>query len=180
MTLWQKCRDVLIGLAMIAVSVIMVMDPGTGFYIVSIIVCFGLFFLGIKALIFYQTMARHMVGGRIQLYRGIILLDLGLFTLSLNSIPKAYLVLYLMGIHAFAGVVDILRARESKTMDSPGWKRSLMSGLGNLLMAVLCLVFGFMWKNADAVVYTYAAGLVYGGVLKIANAFKRTEVVYIQ
>ena len=165
---------------MIALSALMVVDAEFGFQVVCIIICCGMLFLGIKSLYYYQTMARHMVGGRMQLYRGIVLLDLGLFTFSLNTIPKAYVILYLMGIHAFAGVVDILRARESKMMDNPAWKNSLIYGVGNLAMAVLCLVFGFLWKNADAVVYTYAAGLVYSGIARIANAFRKTAVVYIQ
>ena len=180
MTIWQRVKDVLAGLAMIALSVLMVMDAKAGFEIVCAILCFGMIFLGIKSLVYYRTMARHMVGGRMQLYRGIVLLDLGIFTLSLNTIPTAYVILYLMGIHAFAGIVDILRANESKEMDNPAWKNSLVTGLGNLIMAVLCVGFGIIQKKVDTVVYIYAAGLVYSGIVRIVNAFKKTAVVYIQ
>lgn len=180
MTLWQKIKNVLLGLVMIALSVVMVLDARTGFDIIAVIVSVGLFYLGIKSLIFYQTMARHMVGGRIQLYRGVILLDLGVFMMSLDSIPQAYIVLYLMGIHAFAGIVDLLRARESRHMDSPEWKSSLVYGIGNIAMAVLCIISGVILKSVHLVVYVYAAGLVYSGIARIINALKKTAIVYIQ
>ncbi len=180
MTIWQKIKNVLAGLGMIALAVLMILDSEFGFKMIFLIMSLGLFFLGVKSLIFYHTMARHMVGGRMQLYRGIILLDLGVFTMSLNSIPDAYIVLYLMGIHMFAGIVDILRARENKALDSPAWKSSLVYGLGNILMAGLCIASGVILKRSDIVVYVYAAGLVYAGIARIIDATRRTAVIYMQ
>ena len=65
-------------------------------------------------------------------------------------------------------------------MDNPQWIYSFIVGLGNLVMVVLCIVVGIVLKKSEVVVFIYAAGLVYGGVARIINAFKKTEVVYIQ
>lgn len=180
MTIWQKAKNIFGGIVMILLSLLLMFNGSGAFQLICILLCLWLFVYGIKAMVYYQTMARHMVGGRIQLYRGIILLNFGMFTLSLNTIPKAYIILYLMGIHAFSGLVDILRAREAKQLDAPAWKGSMFSGVGNLVIALLCITIGFMQKSTETVVYVYSAGLFYSGMVRIISAFKKTEIIYIQ
>ena len=78
-------------------------------------------FMGIRLIWYYFTMARHMVGGRSILYRGVLFVDFGVFTGSLALVPHIYVLLYLAGTLAFSAVVDLLRAKEAKGIDSP-WK----------------------------------------------------------
>ena len=180
MTILQRVQSVFVGIIMTLFAALILYDSTSGFNAICTVLCIWLFIYGIKCLIFYQTMARHMVGGRMQLYRSIILLDFGVFTMSLTTIPKAYVILYLMGVHAFSGLVDILRAREAKKMEAPAWKSNMMTGVVNLGIAIICVTVGFIQNSVDSVVYIYAAGLVYSGIVKIVSSFKKTAIVYVQ
>ena len=51
------------------------------------------------------------------------------------------------------------------------------SGIVNILLAILCLVF---IKVTSIAVMIYAVGLIYAGVIKIITAFRKTTMVYIQ
>ena len=122
-------------------------------------------------------MARHMVGGRIMLYLAVVVLDLGMFTMMLTNIPKIYIVLYLVVVYAFAGVVSILRALEAKRYQAPMWKLSLISGIINVVIAILCIIF---MRSTNMIVYLYCVGLIYSAIVRIVTAFRETAIVYIQ
>lgn len=180
MTSVQRIRDIIIGLLTMAMSVFMFLYPDTGFNVIGLIVSVALLYMGVKSILYYLRMARHMVGGLNSLYRGVILLDFAIFTWSLNEISSVYIVLYLLGIHAFTGAVDILNAFEAKGLGNPAWKFKLVYGLLNVAMAVTAVVLGIFRHNQQAVVYIYSAGLLLSGMLRIGNAFRRTAIVYIQ
>ncbi|MBQ7715559.1 MAG: DUF308 domain-containing protein [Clostridia bacterium] len=177
MNIVQRIKNVLLGVLIILSSVIIMAFPDVGLIIVAAILCFSLFIYGIKSLIFYYSMARHMVGGRIILYLGIIILDFGMFALMLTDIPRFYIVLYLLVIYAFSGVIDILRSLEAKKYQASSWKLFLASGVINIVVAVLCIVF---IKRGDMIVYFYGAGLIYSAAVRIISAFRKTAIVYIQ
>ena len=115
MTNMQRAKKILAGLLLLLCSGLMVYDPENGLYIVALILSGSLILYGVRCLSLYIFMARHMVGGKAILYRGIIILDLGVFTLSMVDDPKLYIIFYLLGFHAFAGVLDILRALDLRT-----------------------------------------------------------------
>ena len=114
MTSVQRVKKVLAGILMLVCCFALVTDPETGFYFVALILSVSLFLYAARSLIYYFTMARHMVGGKSILFRGIIVLDLAVFTFSMVDDPKLYIILYLLGIHAFAGLMGILRALEAR------------------------------------------------------------------
>ena len=119
MTLIQRITRVLIGLVMLAVSAIFLAVPGNDAYtIVIFVLATGLTVKGVKDIVFYFTMARHMVGGKIILFQGVVILDFALFTASLSDVPKIYVLMYLLAIHAFSGIVEILRAMEARRTNS--------------------------------------------------------------
>lgn len=132
---------------------------------------------GIRRLVFFAKMARHMVGGRSILYRGVIMLDIGIFTVSLSHVPTIILVMYLAGIHGFAGIIDILRSAESRRLQAPRWKLEMGTGIGNVIIALLCLVF---LKEIEVAILIYGAGLIYTGVIRMIQSFRRTAIIYIQ
>ena len=179
----QRIKNILIGALIILGAVILIIFPEDGILITAAILSLSLFFYGIKTLIYYLTMARHMVGGRIMLYLGIIVLDLGMFTMMLTNIPrdqdneKMYIALYLVVVYAFSGAIDILRALEAKKYSAPSWKFSLISGVINVVVAILCIVF---IGSSDMIVYLYCAGLIYSAIVRIVTAFRKTAIVYIQ
>ena len=173
----QRIKNILIGIAIILGALILIAFPEEGMIITASILSLSLFIYGIKTLIYYVTMARHMVGGRIMLYLAVIVLDLGMFTMMLTNIPKIYIVLYLVVVYAFAGVVSILRALEAKRYQAPMWKLSLISGIINVVIAILCIIF---MRSTNMIVYLYCAGLIYSAIVRIVTAFRETAIVYIQ
>lgn len=173
----QRIKNVLLGVLIILGSVILIAFPEEGLIITAAILSLSLFIYGIKNLIYYITMARHMVGGRIMLYLAVIVLDLGMFTLMMTNIPKIYIALYLVVVYAFAGAIDILRALEAKKYQASMWKLSLISGIINVVVAILCIVF---MGSTNMIVYLYCAGLIYSAIVRIVTAFRKTAIVYIQ
>lgn len=173
----QRIKNILIGIAIILGALILIAFPEDGIIITASILSLSLFIYGIKTLIYYVTMARHMVGGRIMLYLAVVVLDLGMFTMMLTNIPKIYIVLYLVVVYAFAGVVSILRALEAKRYQAPMWKLSPISGIINVVIAILCIIF---MRSTNMIVYLYCAGLIYSAIVRIVTAFRETAIVYIQ
>ncbi len=180
MTYWQRIRKTLTGLVMILTAVLVSAFPKYGFTIIGAILCTTLLITGIRQIVYYLSLARYMVGGRYTLYKGVVLFDLGVFTMTLNSVPKLYMVIYLVVVNAIAGVVFMLRARDAKAMETSAWKADIVSGGVYLLMAVLSAIFGFFTDSINMVVYIYAGGLIITAVVNIASSFRRTKMVYIQ
>ena len=173
----QRIKNVLIGVLIILGAVILIAFPEEGIIITASILSLSLFVYGIKTLIYYITMTRHMVGGRIMLYLAVVVLDLGMFTMMLTNIPKMYIALYLVVVYAFSGAIDILRALEAKKYQAPSWRLSLTSGIISVVIAILCIVF---IGSTNMIVYLYSAGLIYSAIARIITAFRKTAIVYIQ
>lgn len=173
----QRIKNVLIGILIILGAVILIAFPEEGIIITASILSLSLFVYGIKTLIYYITMTRHMVGGRIMLYLAVVVLDLGMFTMMLTNIPKMYIALYLVVVYAFSGAIDILRALEAKKYQAPSWRLSLISGIISVVIAILCIVF---IGSTNMIVYLYSAGLIYSAIARIVTAFRKTAIVYIQ
>jgi uncharacterized membrane protein HdeD (DUF308 family) len=173
----QRIKNVLIGILIILGAVILIAFPEEGIIITASILSLSLFVYGIKTMIYYITMTRHMVGGRIMLYLAVVVLDLGMFTMMLTNIPKMYIALYLVVVYAFSGAIDILRALEAKKYQAPSWRLSLISGIISVVIAILCIVF---IGSTNMIVYLYSAGLIYSAIARIVTAFRKTAIVYIQ
>ncbi|MBQ7646514.1 MAG: hypothetical protein IJS94_04520 [Clostridia bacterium] len=172
----ERIKNVLIGLLIILGAVILVFFPEEGFIIIAGILSISLVAYGVKSLVYYLMLARHMVGGRIMLYLAVVVLDLGIFTMMLTKIPRIYVVLYLVVVYAFSVVIDILRALEAKKLQAPSWRFSLISGIINVVIVILCLVF---INSTKMIVYLYSGGLIYLAIVRIVNAFRKTAIVYI-
>ena len=79
MTNLQRARELLGGLLMLAGGIAVVCQPEIGVMFIVLIVVVTTILKGVGSLLYYVSMARHMVGGKLQLYKGIILLDVGMF-----------------------------------------------------------------------------------------------------
>ena len=180
MTKVQRVEKVLAGLFMLLCCFVMIADPEDGFYLVALILSVSLFLYAVRCILFYFAMSRHMVGGKSMLFQGIIVLDLAVFTVSMVDDPKYFIILYLLGIHAFAGLVGILRALEARRYQAPAWRRSMIDGVFNLAVAVLAVLAGFFLRSMRDLVYIYAACLFYSACVQIVSAFRKTAIVYIQ
>ncbi len=177
MTNGQRIGSVLSGLFSLFLCLIIVLLPDDGLSVAALILCISLTLYGIRELAYYFMMARHMVDGKTVLYIGIIALDAGMFATTLKTMPKLYIALYLLAIHAFSGAIDVLRAMEAKRLGASSWRLSITSGLVNIAVSVVCVVF---LRSEQMIAYLYAAGLAWSACVRIANAFRRTAIVYIQ
>ena len=175
MTSFQRVKAILSGLLMIVCCGVLVGWPALGFPLIGLIVCVSLLAEGVHSLIYYITMARHMVGGQLQFYKGLFMLDIGLFFLTMNDPPTATIMLYLLIGNVIAGVIDVLKARESRRLGS-NWKISLATGIINVVSGIACV---FCLGSPAILVYIYAAGLFYTACLRILSAFRKTAIIYI-
>ena len=153
MTSMKRVQKVLLALLMLLCACFLVADPEDGFTVVALIVSISLTAYGIRTLFYYFTMARHMVGGKSILFIGIILTDLGVFSLTTADDPKLFLVVYLLGVHAFSGAMGVLRALEAKRL---------------------------LLRSTASLSYIYAATLFYSACVQLVSAFRKTAIVYIQ
>ena len=176
----KRVKKVLQALLMLLCACFLVVDPKDGFYIVAFIVSVSLIAYGVRTLLYYFGMARHMVGGKSILFIGIIVTDLGVFILTTVDDPKLFIVVYLLAVHAFSGAMGVLQALEAKRYASPSWKWSLLGGIANLTVAVLAVVAGLLLRSTASLSYIYAATLFYSACVQLVSAFRKTAIVYIQ
>ena len=179
MSIFQRFRGVLSGLGMILFGIVMILGGKDVYGVIIGVLGLILLFTGIRYLIYYFRTGRFVVGGRMIFFIGIILFDFGVFTMTLNDEPLAIVVIYLIAFYAFAGLVDILRAFEAKKQESP-WKTKLLLGIIEVAVAGLALFFGLVLRSPDDVVLVYGCGVIVSGIMRIANSFRRTAIVYIQ
>ena len=149
------------------------------FFTSALILSLSLVVYGIRLTWYYFRMARHMVGGKMLLCQGILVLDIGLFSSSVITQSRVYVLGYLLVIYAFSGGIDILRALEAKRYGAPAWKWKLISGCITIAAAVTIGVAGFCFGSVDFVVYGYCASLFYTAVTRLVTAFRKTAIVYI-
>jgi uncharacterized membrane protein HdeD (DUF308 family) len=144
-----------------------------------VLIGIGMTVRALRALHYYLTMAKYMVGGKSVLYRSFILLDLGTLTGAFIGHRILYGVIYIALLHSFTGLVSIFRANESRSYGAH-WRLKMAYGVTNVLLAIAVIVGSAVFKEPRIVIYIYGAGLMYSAVLRIASAFKRTRIVYIQ
>ncbi len=179
MTKLRRVYSAIAGTLMIIAAVIMFRfsTDDLTYSVIIVILGAGLLVSGLSTLIYYFTMARFMVGGKASLYRGVILVDFAVLTLSFSDIPRGYILVYLAVIHAFTGMVEILRANESRRYQSRRYMLKFLHGVINISIAISCIVYA---KKTNTAVIIYCLGLVYSGIIRIFTAFRKETYVYIQ
>ena len=76
-----------------------------------------------------------------------------------------------------ARAVSMLRANESRRYGAR-WRMKMAFGVTNVLLAIAVVVGSVVFREPLITVGIYGAGLIYSAVLRIASAFKRTDIVY--
>ena len=180
MTKTRRVINIIEGLIMFSFGALLVAFPSKSVDAVLSLIGLGMSLRGIRALIYYFSMARNMVGGKSVLYRGIIFLDAGVLTSSLADAPALSVIIYIAIITAFTGVVSVLRAIESRAAGSQKWMVSMIIGMINIMMSAAVIVCGFVLRMPEAAIYVYAIGLFTSSIGRIASAFRRTAIVYIR
>jgi uncharacterized membrane protein HdeD (DUF308 family) len=179
MTKRNRIINILRGVLSILLALLLIVIPNGGLTLVLFIIGIGLTLKGIQTLLYYFSIARHMVDGKLVLCQGLIFLDLGMFTSSIADNPAGFLIAYIAAVDAFTGLVSILHSLESKRNGSLKWRYDFIFGLVSMLLAVIVLIGGFVLKRPYVSVCAYAFGLIYSSALQIASAFRRNAIVYI-
>ena len=79
MSKFSRIKNIIIGMVVIAMSVFMLVNPSTGYYMATLILGVALLVDGIKQFIYFFSMGIHMIGGKMILYRALITMDLSFF-----------------------------------------------------------------------------------------------------
>lgn len=177
MTKWQRIKSVFGSLVALAFVPLLMVDPDIGCMAIILVLSIAAALAGLRMVIYYASMARHMVGGRIILYIGVILLDFGLFSFGVADVPRQYIMLYLMLGHLFYGLVEVLRAMEIRKRKLGSWRFKLLIGLGNLTLSILCLA---QINSSKMTVYIYCLGVLWSALGRIVSAFRPASVVYVE
>lgn len=173
----KRIWTVLSGIFVIITALAMMVETEDAFFIASALVAFLLLQKGLSSLFYYVTMAHHMVGGKIILYYGVCMFDLGVFAVSVADQSKAIIIIYLTFGHLFAGAVSLVRAIRNKKEGYSKWRSDAALGLVHILITLACIIFR---GSTDILVYIYCIGLINLTVLDMRSALKKSAVIYIQ
>lgn len=180
MTRSKRFIDVFSGIVtFLAGAAFFFISVDAGILVMLILLQLGMTIRGFRALYYYLTMARYMVGGKNVLYRSFILLDLGTLAGALIGHHILYAVIYLAALHTFEGIVSVFRANESRSYGAH-WKIKMAYGVTNVLLAAAVIAGSTVFRQPRVMLYVYGAGLMYTAVVRIISAFRQTKIVYIQ
>ena len=173
----NRIYSVLTGVSMILISIVMLAFPDLGYQLATWILGIALMMNGFKQLFYFLNMGIHMVGGRIILYRALITLDIGFFTLSIQGTGQRYILTYFAIYYLFAGIISIFRASESRRLEADFWKFKLIRGGFDLTIAVICLIHN---NSANVMLEILCFALIVSASARIMMAFKKSSIIYIQ
>lgn len=172
----KRILNAMVGVGIVLLGLLMVFYPKDTYSLIAMILSASLIIYGLQTIFYYFNMARFMVGGRLVLYRGIVFFDMGVFLATIMDIPRIYVMGYLFIVHAFSGVVDILRTAESFRYGASSWRLSFVHGMVNVVLSIACLVNIGSLKMATLI---YAYGLIYSGIVHIIQSLRNTNNVYM-
>ncbi len=176
MTKGRRLINALIGVVIIISGILMMFYPEDSYSIIATILGVSLTFFGLKTIFYYFTMARYMVGGKLVLYKGVIIFDMGFFLTTITDISRIYVMGYLFIIHIFAGAVDILKSGEDFKFGASTWRLTILRGLGNVILSITCLV---NISSLKTVTFIYSIGLINSGIVHVVQSLRNTSSVYI-
>lgn len=177
MTKLQRIGSLVFGLLMIACGIVLLLEPQNGLIVVAAILAAALVLFGVRMLVYYIRMARHMVGGLTVLIIAIIAIDVGAFGAAMVvENPVLAIAMYLSTYHTVAGFLSIARGIESKMFRS-SWIPKVVTGLISLALASLCTSFV---NSGEVVIWIFCIGLFYSAVVRLVEAFRPTDIVFIQ
>ncbi len=173
----RRVFDILSGLFTILFGCIMLSGMDSAYNVMLFFLELALLFQGVRLLSYYFSMARHMVGGKVILYEGLFFLDIGLFFVNIDDLPKMYVLLYLAIGLAISGVIDLLRANEIRLLEAGHWRYQAFTGIVKVTAtAICCLSLG----SAFTLVSVYSFGVIHSGVARIVSAVRPGAIVYIE
>lgn len=176
MTKLQRIANLALGLLLIACGFALLLKPEGGLLAVSFVLGLMLLLYGVRKLVYYLRMARHMTGGLAILFIAIIAIDVSVLAVAVIDNPQLAVALYIVCYNALIGLLAIARGVESKLFGSP-WVLHIVQGLATLAIAALCVAFA---NSNETLITVLSLGLFYSAGVMLVEAFKPTEIIYIQ
>lgn len=167
----------LTGLIMAPLGILFILEPAEGYEYVLLLLVLALLGYAVNHLIYYFLLARFKTGGIEVLFKGLIFLDAGLFALDLNDVPKAYGMLYMIGIMSLSGLIELLQGNQARILQSGHWKYQMGYGAGKLFFGLSCL---FFLDSARILTLVFGLGVLNMAVNRISIAFRKTDMVYVK
>jgi uncharacterized membrane protein HdeD (DUF308 family) len=174
MKLYNRILHILIAIILICVALLLLILGEDGKSLIALIMGGALLIYGIRCLAAYFLKFRYTVGGRMQLYIGIIVMDLGLLIISSYNGSGFLVATYLLGFRMVMGAIDLARALEARKNGAP-WKIKLTAGIISLATVLLCIIL----RDPEAIVDVFCLGLVLSAVEHIITAFRKNKIVTI-
>lgn len=171
-----RFRHLIAGLFIMTISILMLIFPDFGHVIALLILGLYQLIKGFQQLIYFFSMGIHMVGGKFILYRALITIDLGVFTLSIHGIGQRYIMMYFIFYFIFIGIISIFRALEARKLESGAFRVKLVSGGIKIAVAIVCL---FNNNSEDVMLSILCFGLFYIAITYIYTAFRKSAIIYI-
>lgn len=140
MTRLQRVGNVIFGLLMIACGILLLTDPEDGLYLVLVILGGALLLSGVRSLVQYATLARHMVNGKTLLYVGVFEIDLSLVAILYLGDPALVVALYLVGTSLLSGGIGLVQSLKEKSFGTR-WKLDLARNAVLLATGIASLCF---------------------------------------
>ena len=173
----RRVFNILTGLFIILFGIIMLDGQERAYTAMLFFLEVALIIRGIRLLTYYNSMVRHMVGGKIILYEGIFFLDMGLLFVNIDDLPRMYVMLYLVIGLAISGVIDLLRANEIRLLESGHWKYQAFAGIVKVTATLISFA---SFKYPVILVSVYSFGVIHTGVARIISAVRPGAIVYIE
>lgn len=180
MSSFKRITNILVALVMIAAAIGLTLYTEVAMPFMLAFIGIGFTIKGLSTLLYYYSTARFMVGGKTVLYRGIILLEFGLFTSSLADHPGPFVIMYLAAVNLYSGVVQLLRVIETFRLKSRRWIFILLHSLFYFAMGFGVIYAGLVQGRTDIAAYAYSLGITASALNRIRMSFARTDIVYIQ
>ncbi len=173
----KKITNIIIAIFMLIAGILLMIFPRYGYSLVMLLLVISLLFYSFRHLFYYFTMARYKVDGISVFYKGLIVLDAGIFALYLGNVPRAYGVFYLIICMLVSGAIDMLQSSQARKLESGHWKYQMFYGLVKVAVAILCF---FFLNSARALAYMYGLGLIHSALSRLITALRRTAMVYVK
>ncbi len=161
---------------MIIASFVLALYPADAYIIVLWILIIMLLFNGVRRLFYYFTMARYKVGGITVFYKGMLMVDAGVFALTLDDLPRAYGMLYLIFMIVISGAIDVLQANQARRFEAGKWKYQFIYGAIKVAIGLSCF---FFLNSIKGLTYIYCLGMLHSGISRIITSFRKTAIVYV-
>ena len=175
MKLYNRILHILIAIILICVALLLLILGEDGKSLIALIMGGALLIYGIRSLGAYFLKFRYTVGGRMQLYIGIIMMDVGLLFISSFNGSSVLILIYLLVFQLATGAIGVARALEARKNKS-SWKLRMTAGMISLATVLLGLIF---FRQPDAVVDIYCIGLLFSAIEHFITAFRRNKIVTI-